>query len=216
MDTALSLCPAELPRGKSYCVVCRYWSSAVRHLLALAVLAACVRLWLTLNTGPTGLSVSEAHQQDLIKHVKGAEEPWLKVVEGIMNGPPGWPHDPDRQFFDRIVAEARRQDYDAAAAGFKLFLELHPRSPLSAQANYWLGECEYQLGHYQGAIQALDRALSHTPFDPQLAAASFLRKGSSYAKLGQVQRSRRLLELLVVQFPSTEEATEARHTLLTP
>ena len=188
----------------------------MRHLLALAVLAACVRLWLTFNAGPAELSVSEAYQQELNRHVKGVEEPWLNAVEGIMNGASGWPHDPDRQFFDRIVAEARRQDYDAAAAGFKLFLELHPTSPLSAQADYWLGECEYQLGHYQGAIQALDRALSHTPFDPQLAAASFLRKGSSYAKLGQVQRSRHLLELLVVQFPSTEEATEARHTLLTP
>jgi TolA-binding protein len=188
----------------------------VRHLVALAVLAACVRLWLTLNTGQTGLSVSEAHQQDLNSHVKGAEEPWLTAVEGIMTRPPRGPHDPDRQFFDRIVAEARRQDYDAASAGFKLFLGLHPMSPLSAQADYWLGECEYQLGHYQDAIQALDRALSHTPFDPQLAAASFLRKGSSYAKLGQVQHFRRLLELLVVQFPSAAEATEARHTLLTP
>ncbi|MBA2252026.1 MAG: tetratricopeptide repeat protein [Nitrospirales bacterium] len=188
----------------------------MRNFFAVAILVACVRLWLALNAAPLGLSVSEAHEQDVNRHVKGVEEPWLNAVEGIMNGSPGWPHDPERQFFDRIVAEARRQDYEAAAAGFKLFLELHPTSPLSAQADYWLGECEYQLGHYQDAIHALDRALSRTPFDPQLAAASFLRKGSSYAKLGQVQRSRRLLELLVVQFPTTEEAKEARHALLVP
>ncbi|WP_447985328.1 tetratricopeptide repeat protein [Nitrospira sp. Nam74] len=188
----------------------------MRPFVALAVLAACVRLWLTLNIGPTGLSVSEARTQDLPGHAKGAEEPWLNTVEDIMTGPVGSFHAPDRQFFDRIVAEARRQDYEAAAAGFKLFLELHPTSSLSAQADYWLSECEYQLGHYEEAIQALDRALSHAPIDPQLTAASFLRKGSSYAKLGQVQRARHLLELLVVQFPSTEEAAEARHTLLAP
>lgn len=187
----------------------------MRPLLAFAVLAACVRLWLTLNTGLTGLSVSEAHQ-DLNRHGKEVEEPWLKAVEGIMNGPPGWRHDPDRQFFDRVVAEAHRQDYDAALAGFTLFLELHPTSSLSAQAHFWLGECEYQVGHYEAAIQSFDRAVSLAPFDPQLAAASFLRKGSSYAKLGQVERSRRLLELVVVQFPSTAEATEARHALLAP
>lgn len=192
-----------------------YWSCVVRRLAALAVLTACVRLWLGLNAGPEALS-----QPDLTKQVKGkgkgVVEPWLNTVEGIMSGPAGWPHDPERQFFDRIVAEARRQDYNAAAAGFKLFLDLHPTSRLSAQADYWLGECEYQLGHYQDAIYALDRALSRAPLDPQLAAASFLRKGSSYAKLGQVQRSRRLLELLVVEFPSTQQATEPRRTLLAP
>ena len=105
----------------------------MRHLVALAVLAACVRLWLALNAGSTAVPVSEAHQHDVNRHIKGIEEPWLTAVEGIMNGLHGWPHHPDRESFDLIVA----------AAGFKLFLELHPTSPLSAQADYWLGECEY-------------------------------------------------------------------------
>lgn len=188
----------------------------VRNFLAAAILIACVRLWLPPNAVPTGLSMSEAHQQDTSRHIKESEEGWLNAVEGIMNGPPELPRDPERQFFDRIVAEVRRQDYEAAAAGFKLFLDLHPTSSLSAQADYWLGESEYQLGHYRDAIQALDRALARAPFNPQLAAASFLRKGSSYAKLGEVQRSRRLLELVVVEFPATEQAAEARHTLLVP
>lgn len=188
----------------------------MRNFFAVAIFVACVRLWLALNAAAPGLSVSEAHEQDVNRHVKGVEEPWLNAVEGVMNGSPALPQNKDRKFFDRIVAEALRQDYDGAAAGFKLFLELHPTSPLLAQAEYWLGECEYQLGHYEDAIHTLDRALSHAPLNPQLAAASFLRKGSSYAKLGQVQRSRSLLELLVVQFPTTEEAIEARHTLLVP
>lgn len=191
----------------------------MRNFFAVAILVACVRLWLAQNAAPLGLSVSEAHEQDFNRHVKGVEEPWLHAVEGVMNGSPGLLHNQDRQdrkFFDRIVAEALRQDYDGAAAGFKLFLELHPTSPLLAQAEYWLGECEYQLGHYEDAIHTLDRALSRAPLNPQLAAASFLRKGSSYAKLGDVERSRSLLELLVVQFPTTEKAKEARHALLVP
>jgi hypothetical protein len=61
----------------------------VRQVFALAVLVACIRLWLALHTAPTGLSVSEAHGQDINRNVKGIEEPWLDAVEGIMSGPRG-------------------------------------------------------------------------------------------------------------------------------
>ena len=61
----------------------------MRQVFAFAVLVACIRLWLTLNTAPIELSVSEAHGQDINRNVKGIEEPWLDVVEGIMSGPRG-------------------------------------------------------------------------------------------------------------------------------
>jgi hypothetical protein len=64
----------------------------MRQVFALAVLVACVRLWLALNTVPTGLSVSEAHGQETNRNVKGVEEPWLDAVEGIMNGLRGSHH----------------------------------------------------------------------------------------------------------------------------
>jgi tol-pal system protein YbgF len=187
----------------------------VRHLFALALLVASARLWLALSTIPTGLPVSEAHEQNS-RHIKIAEDDWLHAFEGVMDGTSGRPDDPARQFYDRVMAEVTRQHYDAAAAGFRLFLELHPLSPLAPQADYWLGECEYRLGQYQEAIESFDHALSRVPLDPQLAPAAFLRKGTSYAKLGDESRSRNLLELLVVQYPTTQEAVLARQTLLIP
>jgi len=187
----------------------------VRRLFALALLVACGRLWLALSAIPTALPVSEAHEQDS-RHTKIAEDDWLHTFEGVMGGTTGRSDDPGRQLYDRVMAEVARQHYDAAAAGFRLFLELHPRSPLAPHADYWLGECEYRLGQYQDAIQAFDHALSRVPLDPQLAPAAFLRKGTSYAKLGDESRSRNLLELLVVQYPTTQEAVLARQTLLMP
>jgi hypothetical protein len=61
----------------------------VRQVFALAVLVACLRLWLAFPTVPTGLSMSDAHGQDLNRTVKGVEEPWLDAVEGILSGPRG-------------------------------------------------------------------------------------------------------------------------------
>lgn len=61
----------------------------MRQVFALAVLVACLRLWLALNTAPIGLSESEAHEQDINRNVKGIEEPWLDAVGGIMSGSRG-------------------------------------------------------------------------------------------------------------------------------
>ena len=187
---------------------------AVRIIFALIILSACIRLSFTLTA--SGPPISQAQEQHSSGVAKTGDEPRLDAVEAMINALPGSPHDPDRRFFSRIMAEVAHHDYEAAAAGFRLFVELHPTSSLSVQADYWLGECEYQLGHYQKAIDALDHALSRTPFNPPLAAAAFLRKGNSYARLGDVRHSRSLLELIVVQFPATEEAAKARQTLLLP
>lgn len=170
----------------------------MRVVFALAILVACARLFVAVEAPST-----EGRGQHVDRHVKAAQENWLDTVEDIMNRPPLHALDPSRSFFDRIMVEVLRQDYEAAAAGFKLFLELHPASPLSVQADYWLGECEFHLGRYQEAIQSFGRVLARAPLNPQLAAAAFVRQGSSYAKLGEVHRSRRLLELLVVQFQTT-------------
>jgi tol-pal system protein YbgF len=188
----------------------------VRITLALVILIACIRLSFSLTTISSSPSSSQAQEHTSSGVAETGDDPSLDAVEGMINGLPGSPQDPDRHLFSRIMAEVAHHDYEAAAAGFRLFVELYPTSSLSIHAHYWLGECEYQLGHYQEAIDALDQALSQTPFNAPLAAAAFLRKGTSYARLGDVRHSRNLLELIVVQFPATEEAAKARQTLLLP
>lgn len=186
----------------------------MRIVFALIILVGCIRLSLALTMIPTGLPVSHAQEEGSNRVEKTLDEPWLDTVEHIMSSPARSPRDPATQFFNRVMVEVGHHDYEAAAAGFTLFLALHPTSSLAVQADYRLGECAYRLGHYQEAIDAFDDALSRSPLNPKLAAASFLGKANSYAKLGEVSRSRSLLELLVVQFPATEEAAEARQSLL--
>jgi Uncharacterized protein conserved in bacteria len=100
-----------------------------------------------------------------------------------MNSAVGSRCDPARPFFSRIMVEMGHHDYEAAAAGFKLFLELHPTSSLTVQADYWLGECAYRLGRYQEAIDAFDHALSRAPFNPQLVQRRFWERGTATLSL---------------------------------
>ena len=123
---------------------------------------------------------------------------------------------PARELYSRVMEEVRRGEYATARAGLARYVELYPDSPLTPKAEYWLGECDFQLGRYHAAIGSFDQALAHTPLPHKLAAAAFLRKGMSYARLGETHRSRHLFELLVAQFPDTQEALLARKSLLLP
>jgi TolA-binding protein len=62
--------------------------------------------------------------------------------------------DSSRHLYDRVMEEFKHRDYEAALAGFRFFLELHGRSSLAANAQYWVGECQYRLGRYKDALKS--------------------------------------------------------------
>ena len=62
--------------------------------------------------------------------------------------------DSSRHLYDRVMEEFKHRDYEAALAGFRFFLELHGQSSLAANAQYWVGECQYRLGRYKDALKS--------------------------------------------------------------
>lgn len=55
----------------------------------------------------------------------------------------GQMRDTSRRLYDRVMEEFKQWDYEAALAGFRLFIELHGQSSLAANAQYWIGECQF-------------------------------------------------------------------------
>ncbi len=82
-------------------------------------------------------------------------------------------HDTSRQLYDRVMEEFKHGDYEAALAGFKFFIELHRQSPLAANAQYWIGECQYRLGRYNDALDSFYQVRSYNPTSPKQAASAF-------------------------------------------
>lgn len=116
--------------------------------------------------------------------------------------------DTSRRMYDRVMEEVRHKDYEAALAGFRLFLELHQRSPLASSAQYWIGECEFRLRRYSEALTSFYDVMSRYPKSPKLAGAT-LKIGLIYAKLGKQKDSRIVFERVVDQFPNSPEAEVA-------
>jgi tol-pal system protein YbgF len=120
--------------------------------------------------------------------------------------------DSSRHLYDRVMEEFKHRDYEAALAGFRFFLELHGQSLLAANAQYWVGECQYRLGRYKEALKSFYHVVSYYPLSPKLAASS-LKIGQTYTRLKDHEKARMMYERVVDQYPESAEAELARKAL---
>ncbi|MEO7859141.1 MAG: tetratricopeptide repeat protein [Nitrospirales bacterium] len=122
--------------------------------------------------------------------------------------------DPSRHLYDRVMEEYTHGDYEAALAGFRLFIEVHRQSPLTANAQYWIGECQYRLGRYHDALTSFYNVRSYNPMSPKLAASVF-KIGQTYSRLGDYHRARLMFDRVLDQYSEGAEAHLARKALNT-
>lgn len=120
----------------------------------------------------------------------------------------------ERRDLDDAVADVRAGRFDQAEERLRAFLRDYPGSPLTGEANYWLGESLFIRGIFQQAARAYltgfeaDRAGSH-------AADNLLRLGVTLGRLGQTLDACLTLQEVGRQFPGAgadvldEAASEA-------
>jgi tol-pal system protein YbgF len=120
--------------------------------------------------------------------------------------------DTTRHLYDRVMDEFKHRDYEAAMAGFRLFIELHSQSALAANAQYWIGECQYRMGRYRDALKSFYDVISKYPLSPKLPAST-LKLGQTYTKLGDHEKARLMFDRVVDQYPDSQEAELARKAI---
>lgn len=125
---------------------------------------------------------------------------------------PNQMHDTSRRLYDRIMTEFKHHEYEAALAGFRLFMELHSQSALAANAQYWIGECQYRMGRYRDALDSFYNVVMNYPLSPKLAAST-LKLGQTYTKLGDHDNARVMFDRVVDQYPASSEAEVARKAI---
>ena len=121
-------------------------------------------------------------------------------------------HDTSRKLYDRVMEEYNHGDYEAALAGFRLFIELHRQSPLAANAQYWIGDCQYHLGRYKEALNSFYNVRVYNPVSPKLAASAF-KIGQTYSMLGDYHRASLMFDRVLDQYPNGPEAKLARKAM---
>ena len=125
---------------------------------------------------------------------------------------PAQVQDTSRHLYDRVMEEFKHRDYEAALAGFRLFLELHGQTSLAANAQYWVGECQFRMGRYKEALNAFYNVVSYYPLSPKLAAST-LKIGQTYTRLKDHEKARMMYERVVDEYPESPEAEVARKAI---
>jgi TolA-binding protein len=119
-----------------------------------------------------------------------------------------------------------RGHYNLAIAAFREYVRLYPGTPLTEKAQYWIGESHFSLarahqarGEADRAVQELERAVQEFrrvviayPRGDRVPAAIY-KEALALSELGQLQLAEARLQFLVDQFPSTEEAAQAKDEL---
>jgi TolA-binding protein len=119
-----------------------------------------------------------------------------------------------------------RGHYNLAIAAFREYVRLYPGTALTEKAQYWIGESHFSLarahqarGEADRAVQELERAVQEFrrvviayPRGDRVPAAIY-KEALALSELGQLQLAEARLQFLVDQFPSTEEAAQAKDEL---
>jgi len=101
---------------------------------------------------------------------------------------------------------------DLATQEFTDYLKFYPNTDLAGNASFYLAEIEFKAGSYAQAAKDYDKVLENFPSGNKVAAAH-LKKGYSFAELGQKDAAIAELQTLIQRFPRAPEAAQAKEKL---
>ena len=91
----------------------------------------------------------------------------------------------------------------AATKAFKEYIKMQPSSPLSANAQYWIGEIMYSHNNYKGAVQEFIKVLQSYKYSEKAPDAA-IKLGYSFYALKKWDLARRTFEDVLRYFPENK------------
>lgn len=116
--------------------------------------------------------------------------------------------------FDAGVNSYNARQYGAAERSFRDFLKNYPDHSQSAEAQYYLAECDFQRNEFPQAALAYDVVIKKYPKSTS-APGAYLKQGICFSKMGNKDAARARMQELISKFPKSPEAARAKTFLKT-
>jgi tol-pal system protein YbgF len=113
------------------------------------------------------------------------------------------------QAYHAALTTFRAREHGQAVLDFLDFIAKHPKHPLAANAQYWIGEAYYIQRDYRHALVEFQKVLEVAPASPK-AADALLKIGLAHRNLRDARRARENWQRVVRDFPKSEAAVKAR------
>ena len=119
-----------------------------------------------------------------------------------------------REDFQAAFELLKEGDYEAARDAFVTFIELYQESEFIDDAKYWLAETYYAQRLYTKALEEFENIQIQFP-DSGKIPETILKSGFCHFELGNFEQAKRILNLVMNQYPNTSVARLAVQKLKT-
>jgi len=120
----------------------------------------------------------------------------------------------DKEFYDKTLTIYKEGKYEEAVTGFKNLIKKYPKSDLTDNAQFWIGESHMALKQYEQAILAYQGVIKKYPKGNKVPNA-MLRQALAFYEIKDTKSSRILLKRIIKKYPGSNEAKIAKAKLKT-
>ncbi len=117
-----------------------------------------------------------------------------------------------QDLYDRAYALYKQGKHAEAREAFQRFISLYPKTDLTDNAYFWIGESYYDQRQFEKAILAYDKVVQEFPRGDKVPSA-LLKQAFAFDAIGDPVDARILLKKLLREHPSSEQAAIARRKL---
>jgi len=116
------------------------------------------------------------------------------------------------QAFETARSDYYMGNWSLAIQGFESFLKTFPKSDLTDDAQYYIGETYYMSGRFQEALAAYNAVVERYPSSNTLPD-TYYKRGMAQKALGQAAQARESLSFVIRTYPSSDAAFLAKQAL---
>ncbi|MFC3394978.1 cell division protein CpoB [Brenneria rubrifaciens] len=120
--------------------------------------------------------------------------------------------DVNSDYNEAVALVLEKKQYDQAISAFQAFVKKYPDSTYQPNANYWLGQLNYNKGKKDDAAYYFANVVKNYPKSPKSAEA-LLKVGVIMQEKGQLDKAKAVYQQVVKMYPNTESAKQAQKRL---
>lgn len=116
--------------------------------------------------------------------------------------------------FDAGINDYNARKYAEAERSFKDFVKNYPNHSQIAEAQYYIGECEFQRNNFPVAALEYDKVITQYPKSSN-APGAYLKQAIAFSKMKNSDAAKQRMRQLISKFPNSPEAARAKTFLKT-
>ena len=117
-----------------------------------------------------------------------------------------------QRMYDTAWADYTTGQWALAIQGFEAYIETFPRSELTDNAQFYIGQTYFADGRFEDAAVAFDHVLANYPEGDAVPEASY-KLGETLNRLGEADRAKATFVFVVENYPGSTMAILAQQSL---